>query len=248
MNREHHTFPATSVTMSLAGASILGLALAGCAGAAEDAATESPPDSPTTSQSGGGQFATELVGESDFTTEPDSERTGEKAQQQVLDGRLVLTNIGPGLTWQSSEIDQESGSAALLVAGELELAPELFAAEAPGVAAGVGVGSSEGTWDYFLTCGTNGLAVLQRSGDTEAIELAEFSDAGCGETFTLALEAYQPTAGNTQLFLTLPNGTSETVTDDAAYGPFSYYGFMVYGQQYPVTASVLNGQAYAAPQ
>lgn len=222
--------------------------LVGCGSSAED----TTPAPPTNEQSeptsvNGGTFATELVGQTEFADEPDAPATGKQALQEVKGGRLVLTNLGPGLAWQSSEAASAPGSSAVFVAGEMQFGAEQVASGAPITAAGVGVGSTSNEWDYFLTCNTAGVATLQRSSDTDAVKLGEYDNVGCGDTFSLGLEAHSPGAGNTELLLTLPDGSTQTVTDDADYGPFMYYGLMVYGDEYPATASALSARAYVAP-
>lgn len=222
--------------------------LVACGGSTGGSASNSAADTQAEPAAAGGQFATELVGQTDFAEEPDAPQTGVQALQQVTGGRVLLTNLGPGLAWQSYEAAPAPGANAIFVAGELEFTPEQIAAVTPITAAGVGVGSTSQTWDYFLTCNTAGIATLQRSSDTEAVKLAEYDNVGCGQTFTLGLEAHTPANANTELLLTLPDGSRQTVSDDADYGPFSYYGFLVYGDQYPATAAALSGRTYVTPQ
>lgn len=230
----------------LVSAAVAGVTVVGC-GSTGDSTDQSSPGS--TDQSGkGGTYATELVGQTNFADEPDSAQTGKQALQQITGGKLVLTNTGPGLAWQSQQATSEPGAPALFVEGDLAFTAEQLATGAPVTAAGVGVGSASNAWDYFLTCNTAGVATLQRSSVTDAIKLAEYENVGCGQNFKLGLEARTPENANTELLLTLPNGSKQTVADDADYGPFMYYGFMVYGDQYPATASATSGRAYIAPQ
>ncbi|MDQ1250505.1 MAG: hypothetical protein QG597_4884 [Actinomycetota bacterium] len=235
--------------LMLATAAVAGVTVVGCGGSTGGSADQSSAGSADQSAAAeGGTYATELVGQTDFADEPDAAQTGKQALQQVTGGKLVLTNNGPGLAWQSQQATSEPGSPALFVEGDLAFTAQQLATGAPVTAAGVGVGTASNTWDYFLTCNTAGVATLQRSSDTDAIKLAEYDDVGCGQNFTLGLEAHTPANANTELLLTLPDGSKQTVADDADYGPFMYYGFMVYGDQYPATASATSGGAYMAPQ